>query len=513
MRVIFSDPKGDLSRIPAAFVAAVTSAAFGGAIAFILLRYVAFGYEAVDLLLVLNAAMASVLLCLCTVSYAVVRVAVPFGIAFVFAVFALLFTPRGFALATQILFLLAAVFVLRRADALGGRSWLAVFSGLVVGVCLALRHAARLIDSGYAHALVPEAVRAGVQHKDTVFHAAIAALFNQSGTVSIGLDGPVPVGYHALSHMFIGGLGSALGLASPEAYALVVPVFLGPLMMAALLAAVKEVAPETSRSIPATIVLACGLWVMIVGNYFFKSYWVSESYLFSLSLMLALIAYAAGLARGGAPVGVRGVLVIAGFVAAVSLAKISTGAVSACGMAVWLWLARGRPTVRGAVEGAVFALVPFLAVYFLFFTAAAGTGPTLQPFAYLMSAPKRLWPPILLLVWLTVVIVRRKRIDAVAAGLLSMGWSAVAASALLNPVAGAAGYFAGPGHWATFVLAIRLWHPVRTRTEGRGLAILAAVLLLVGVQNFARRTTTLVRDMATAIDATGLRIDAPFSGP
>lgn len=135
---------------------------------------------------------------------------------------------------------------------------------------------------------------AGSLNMDSLFHAAIAAMYKNYGIPSLGLDGLVPVGYHTLSHKVMAGLATFSGLDVLATYAHLSFV-LGPMLLAFSLAGVAvQVKPKLSFGFALTSVALMMVTVPSLLVFreaaFWDSYLASESYLLSLVMFVAALS-------------------------------------------------------------------------------------------------------------------------------------------------------------------------------------------------------------------------------
>jgi hypothetical protein len=92
-----------------------------------------------------------------------------------------------------------------------------------------------LINSrAYASVLTPELALAGIHQLDTVFHVSIANMLTKYGVLSTGLDGFVPIKYHALSHAWLGCVSLWLGVPTLEGYVVGMQVIAIPMLLFSL---------------------------------------------------------------------------------------------------------------------------------------------------------------------------------------------------------------------------------------------------------------------------------------
>jgi len=290
--------------------------------------------------------------------------------------------------AVSLILLLAGGTVLLSANRGCGRAGLLAM--VAAGAATAVFHQLILITRGYAQPWAFEKTLAGVQHQDTVFHAAIAGMYMSHGVPSIGIDGDLPINYHAASHFLIGHLAAWAGLPPLQAYSLFVPIVGGPLLLAMLLGASEAVLALRSGT---QIVWSRQLAVLVVVFLAIRvdrgTLLISESYFVSITCMLAGIwlLIATQYAKG------RWSLLACALVAMLlfltSMSKISTGAVMACGVTVWMAFKSGRPTVRSMLTGAVVGLAPFLVVYATKWMGVTARIGDISPFAILFKNTAR----------------------------------------------------------------------------------------------------------------------------
>lgn len=142
-------------------------------------------------------------------------------------------------------------------------------------------------SKGYATVLTPEQTLAGLQHLDTLFHATIANMLVKSGHLSTGLDGFLPIKYHALSHIWIGCIGLWLGVTTLESYYLVAQIIAIPLLFFSLITAGVLLRRPRDQSADSALVTFVPLLLLAVADLWgWTSYLVSESYFLSLLLFL-----------------------------------------------------------------------------------------------------------------------------------------------------------------------------------------------------------------------------------
>lgn len=129
---------------------------------------------------------------------------------------------------------------------------------------------------------------------DSLFHAAIAAMYKNYGVPSIGLDGLVPIGYHTLSHKIMAGLSVLSGLDVLSTYGHLFFV-LAPMVLAFSLAGLALRINREMQFRSALLNVALLLLVVIIMPVFRQvgfgdSYFTSESYLMGLVLLMASLS-------------------------------------------------------------------------------------------------------------------------------------------------------------------------------------------------------------------------------
>lgn len=139
-----------------------------------------------------------------------------------------------------------------------------------------------------------QAISAGLINVDTFFHAAIAAMYGNYGVPSLGLDGLVPVSYHALSHKVFAGIANIGGFETLAAYAYIY-FAMGPLL---LLFSIAGFAHQVNKNLTFGHALLGAsfavLAVIVIPSFaraaLWDSFFVSESYLISLVLLIASLS-------------------------------------------------------------------------------------------------------------------------------------------------------------------------------------------------------------------------------
>jgi hypothetical protein len=226
-----------------------------------------------------------------------------------------------------------------------------------------------LINSrAYASVLTPELALAGIHQLDTVFHVSIANMLTKYGVLSTGLDGFVPIKYHALSHLWLGCVSLWLGVPTLEGYVVGVQIIAVPMLLFSLSLAIhlfRRTGDGWANG--ALMTLGSLLLLLLVDLLGWTSYLVSESYCLAMILFLLTLPLLAELADDErrhrlslqlSVLGVAGLLIM--------FSKISVGAILASAVGILLWRRVGM-TLSGLIKLAVpFLLIAILATATIF---------------------------------------------------------------------------------------------------------------------------------------------------
>lgn len=134
----------------------------------------------------------------------------------------------------------------------------------------------------------------GNVNQDTLFHASISAMIKNYGISSTALHGLVEIPYHVFSHALIAGISLISGLGVIEVYGVANSVFFAPILIFSLTVFCGKL--DQTRKLPLSLVwtLTCVLLVLLPFIFsrwaIWDSYFVSESYLVSLSLLMLGLA-------------------------------------------------------------------------------------------------------------------------------------------------------------------------------------------------------------------------------
>lgn len=131
-------------------------------------------------------------------------------------------------------------------------------------------------------------------HLDTLFHAAIAAMYSNYGITSVGLDGLAPINYHTLSHKIISGIATLGSLEALAGYSYFY-FAMGPLLLVFSLSAFACQLNSKLKFTNALVGIA--LLILIIFSFpVFKlaavwdGFFVSESYLIALVMLIASLS-------------------------------------------------------------------------------------------------------------------------------------------------------------------------------------------------------------------------------
>ncbi|OAF01245.1 hypothetical protein AYJ54_29665 [Bradyrhizobium centrolobii] len=356
-----------------------------------------------------------------------------------------------------------------------------------LGVLAGLGYFLVINARGLASVLSPEQAIVGVQNLDTLFHAAIANMLVNYGTVSMGMDGLVPVTYHFLSHIWLGCLGRWLGSGTYQAYFIGAQVVAIPLLFFSLFLAAYLLRPRGERLRSGALLALAPLFLL-----FCTEMWNTSSYLFSESYFLAAIIFLLSLplfAEISTTASRRRLCIQAGCVAVVGLlmemSKVSVGVVflPAAGYLLLRQLALKARTLL--MLGAA-ALVLAAVAAFAIFRAMGGSLKMVDPLNFLWEYPELAWPSlvanfVLLCATIVVWIVSRRADRLCAEAFAIMALAASIPSVLLVIPGGSAYYFIHVGTFAAVVFVVAYagpWLEHRVPSLFRPELLVAALVLV-----------------------------------
>jgi hypothetical protein len=135
------------------------------------------------------------------------------------------------------------------------------------------------------------ALQTGCPAKDTLYHAAIAAMIKNYGVVSTGLNGLVETPYYAMTHYLLAMVSRLSGRGVVEAIGVLNLTLLIPLLLFAVVYVVSVLAPGCTKDRLSRVwILACVSLVSLpwlLDRWHFSAFcFASESYVLSIALLL-----------------------------------------------------------------------------------------------------------------------------------------------------------------------------------------------------------------------------------
>ena len=341
---------------------------------------------------------------------------------------------------------------------------------------------------GYATVLTAEQTLTGLQHLDTLFHASIANMLVQSGHLSTGLDGYLPIKYHVLSHIWIGCLGRWLGVATLDSYYLVAQIIAVPLLLFSLITAGVLLRRQGQGLADSALVTLVPLLLLMVADLWgWTSYLVSESYFVALILFLFAMPLLAEIADQGTPLRLP-VLALAIAGTLVLFAKISVGVIFWGATGFLLWRRLGLTFINLAMLAVPIGLLVGLAS--MISSPDAGTYVlTLRPFSFVREYPQGALPNIVFnlvllygagALWLSGTLGERRLAECLA--LVAVG--SLVPALLLDIAGGSAFYFANVGTFACIAFLTAHHAPIIERRK-HWLTRPGVILALLAVLGFA----------------------------
>ena len=336
------------------------------------------------------------------------------------------------------------------------RNWSALWISFAA-ILMSIFHIFLLMETGYSHPLAVEAALLGQQHRDTLFHASIAAFLSKSGVPSSGYDGIVELSYHILSHHFVSGLSDWTNVVPLNGYVLFLTIMGGPLLITQLFwtSAVIGSLPRRETTVSLSIIEIL-IIILFFGELAIKSFWLSESYIVSLWALLGALAIM-GTSKPAKLFDLIIVIVsLAILVFIASLAKISTGAVLACGVAAYLFSLNGF-RLQSLLVAALVGFIPFVIVMILAPVDSGHADETfIKPFATLMQYTGRTTMYIIFVaIFFSITfryLGRDKNTLPVQLAIWTIMLASIACSMIIYLEGASALYFADPAIWAGLCL-------------------------------------------------------------
>ncbi|HOI43181.1 MAG TPA: hypothetical protein PK523_09570, partial [Elusimicrobiales bacterium] len=240
-------------------------------------------------------------------------------------------------------------------------------------------------------------------HIDTFYHVAIAAMLKTHGAVSHGLHGLGQLDYHFGSHLLMAAASRLSGLSVFDVYNYAFVFLIIPLLCFSVIAVAEELSPSESDRDFLVKLLVYG-WLMLGTGVLLKdsflhgfalwpSFFESESYAFSLALLLSLVSVL-GIRPAAVSFWLR-----AGFIFALlillPITKISTGLCAVGFIFAWaLFPGAARYSREAAGRWGVLFACGFLFFFLLRRVNPGMSDAELQPLQFIsgyVSFPGPLW--------------------------------------------------------------------------------------------------------------------------
>lgn len=155
-----------------------------------------------------------------------------------------------------------------------------------MGICASLV----ILDCDFSPFDVSQRLHAGAVHRDTLFHASIAAMIKNYGVTSTGLHGLVQTPYHSFSHALMAAISILSGASVIVVYGVAQWVLFAPLLIFTATYCVVSLAHLTERKMTLAWLLICAAlaflpwfvdrWTLVRHNPF-----ISESYALAIGLL------------------------------------------------------------------------------------------------------------------------------------------------------------------------------------------------------------------------------------
>ncbi|MEM7069983.1 MAG: hypothetical protein AAF478_13980, partial [Pseudomonadota bacterium] len=360
-----------------------------------------------------------------------------------------LFIPDALYLAIVV----AGFFVCLRQHLTGGL-WLNICFGFMLSVSIFLA----TLGKQYLTPFVIENVLNGTQHRDTIYHAAIANVIEIHGVISLGLDGFVPQYYHVLSHRLIGAISTWLNLNVLQSSYLLVAVVTLPLLFHLTCEAITVLRPHgwpPLSGLQGLVFFLC--WPLAFSLLQTSAYFSSESYILSLVVLMATVPLMVHYSQSTIGL-ISRLSLLALFSIAIFLsasAKISTGAVLSAGLFAFIVLV-GRFRIASIVLAMIFCALPLVAVFLQSYGAKTANTDLISPLHFLFEWREVAIFHIILVALTGASVLKHVRQSPespiLVIALFLMALASLTSSLLLKLPAGAAIYFANPGMWICVIL-------------------------------------------------------------
>jgi hypothetical protein len=303
---------------------------------------------------------------------------------------------------------------------------------------------------GYANVFLPEQILAGFAHTDTLFHLSISSMLSNYGKLSTGLDGLVPIRYHALSHLWFGVIAKEANISVANGYYLAKLIVALPLLMFGLSVASLAFMRRNRSLKTSALVISIPIALLSVIEIFdWMSYLVSESYMIGLLLFMIGMPYLSALARDKTKVSEQSIFITFGFGGLILGAKVSLGAIWMLAIAIIIVLK--RTNIRCYLLAACMLLLQLYVVNNYIIAPSNGAeAASIYPFHFFLNYP------MVALVNLSVIAVAaylhindlaQENNDAWSIVVLAMFLASLAPVLLLRIEGGSGYYFINVGSW------------------------------------------------------------------
>ena len=131
----------------------------------------------------------------------------------------------------------------------------------------------------------------GKAHLDTLFHSSIAGMIKNYNIAGTGLEGIINIKYHTFSHLLLAGFSNLTDVSILQIYGSIPYIFFIPILVCCLSFATVEIfRMQCANTIKPLLFIITGLLIglplLFWGQMLWDSYFVSESYLVSLPILV-----------------------------------------------------------------------------------------------------------------------------------------------------------------------------------------------------------------------------------
>jgi len=231
------------------------------------------------------------------------------------------------------------------------------------------------------------AARAGLAHKDLLFHSSIAAMIKNYGVTSTGLNGLVEQQYYTVTHHIVALISLASGRGVFEVFGIVSHVFYIPLLIFSACVCAMRMASKVKTNLVISWVVICVLFVL--PKILFSKWLISEGFLISVTDLPSKIVFLLALPLLLKPkMQVADLLFVGLATGIMAYSKLATATIYA-GLWGARWLVGRR--ARGIMELAAFVLVASIVLYFMCPKFSAATTSQSYSEAYRLNFLQKSW--------------------------------------------------------------------------------------------------------------------------